>query len=357
MKFRMRYLTILMVAGCVVAGCGPADSSGGGSGGSSASGGQTGTGSGGSGSGGMTASGGSASGGSTASGGSGSGGSSSSGGAVGSGGSASGGAAGGAVGSGGSAGGAVGGHTNGGKTGTAGAAGGGTGTGSGGAAGGASGAYNPCPATGACKVLPLGDSITEGIGSTGTAAGGAYRVDLFSRAVMAGKNLTFVGPKMAGPTTVAGMPFPKQHAGYSGYTVAQISKGTDPYKGGVQGAPNIVLIHIATNDINLGMVSGAADRESKLVDDLLTDLPNALIVVGKTIPFQNNDARVATHNNALTPLIQSKIAAGKHVLLVDLNTGFPASDGFNDFVHPNNTGYAWMAGKWFDGIKNFLGPL
>src|SRR5437870_545913 len=52
-------------------------------------------------------------------------------------------------------------------------------------------AYAPCPATAAtaCAVLPLGDSITEGYLPTG--ANGGYRVELFSQAVQAGKNITF----------------------------------------------------------------------------------------------------------------------------------------------------------------------
>jgi len=379
MKNWLRLLVLTTATGCLALGCGPADGGAGGTGGKS--GGSGGSGSGGSGSGGSasggstgtggSASGGSSSGGSTGTGGSASGGSSS-GGSTGTGGSASGGSSsGGSTGTGGaSGGGGAGGSMGGGAGRTTGGAGGGTagrnGTGGGGAVGtggsagapgGSSGAFNPCPATGACKILPLGDSITEGVGSSGTEAGGSYRVSLFSRAVMASKNLTFVGPQMAGPTTpVAGMTFPRQHDGWSGYRIDQISKGTNPYSKGVQAAPHIVLIHIATNDLTQGMVGTAAMRVSKLVDDLIADLPNALIVVAKIIPFQNGDANVATFNNGMAPMIQSKITAGKHVLLVDLNTGFPQS-GFSDNLHPNNTGYAWMAGVWYDAIKTFLAPL
>jgi hypothetical protein len=50
--------------------------------------------------------------------------------------------------------------------------------------------------------------------------------------------------------------------------------------------------------------------------------------------------------------VQSRASQGKHVLLVDMYTAFPA-DGLSDFVHPNKTGYDWMAGVWYKAI----GPL
>ena len=40
-------------------------------------------------------------------------------------------------------------------------------------------------------------------------------------------------------------------------------------------------------------------------------------------------------------------ANGENVSLVDLNTNYPAGQ-FGDPVHPNDTGYAWMAGQWFN---------
>jgi hypothetical protein len=62
-------------------------------------------------------------------------------------------------------------------------------------AGGGSSGYNPCPATGACKILPLGDSITDGIGFSG-----GYRVRLFQLALEDDKEITFVGGSMNGST-------------------------------------------------------------------------------------------------------------------------------------------------------------
>ena len=38
------------------------------------------------------------------------------------------------------------------------------------------------------------------------------------------------------------------------------------------------------------------------------------------------------------------------LIIVDLNTGFPAGDISSDNVHPNVMGYAWMGDKIYDAI-------
>ena len=69
--------------------------------------------------------------------------------------------------------------------------------------------------------MPLGDSITDGVGSSGS--GGGYRPELLRLSITAMKNITFVGRKLNGPNSVMvnGMTktFPRNHEGYSGYTI------------------------------------------------------------------------------------------------------------------------------------------
>src|SRR5512141_709254 len=64
-----------------------------------------------------------------------------------------------------------------------------------GSAGAAPVAYSPCPTDGSpCKIMPFGDSITDGFGVPG-----GFRVELFRLAHQAGKNVTFVGTGSNGP--------------------------------------------------------------------------------------------------------------------------------------------------------------
>jgi lysophospholipase L1-like esterase len=168
---------------------------------------------------------------------------------------------------------------------------------------------------------------------------------------MASKKLTFVGAEMNGPSTVAGMTFPKRHSGYSGYTIAQIT-ASNIYDPAINMAPNIVLLHIGTNDMYM-TPAGAPMRLATLVDKLTTSLPSALIVVAKIIPYRANNSAVNTYNTGITPLMQDRIAAGKHIVFVDQNTAFPDGE-LGDGVHPNIDGYKRMAGVWFNAIKDVL---
>jgi lysophospholipase L1-like esterase len=258
-----------------------------------------------------------------------------------------GGGAGGAAGGGAGTGGAGGGAGTGGAGGGAGTggAGGGAGTGSGtGGSGGAPG-FDPCPTSGSCRILPLGDSITTGIGFAG-----AYRVELFRLAVADGKDLTFVGSLTNGPTTVSGVPFPRAHEGHNGWTIAQVDDIVPSPALDVD--PHIVLMHIGTNDLS-SSAAGAPDRLGTLIDGIVAELPNALLVVSNLIPRSGATDAVATFNAAVPVLVQDRAAAGKHVIFVDQFTGFPTEE-LTDGFHPNEAGCNFMGARWYAAISSYL---
>jgi len=221
---------------------------------------------------------------------------------------------------------------------------GGSGT-SGGSSGGSSG-FDPCPATGDCKVLPLGDSITFG---TPTNMGG-YRVELFSKAVGDNLHITFVGSQSNGPAMVAGKAFPKGNEGYPGITTANLDsqhvKGT-----ALKDMPQIILLHIGTN--NVSQANAATDLE-KIIDDLLAAAPNSLLAVASIIPLPSSSAAVTKYNMGIPALVKKKADAGKHVIFVDQFADFPTSE-LTDGVHPtDDKGYPRMGDKWYAAIKPYL---
>ena len=239
--------------------------------------------------------------------------------------------------------------------------------GSGGAAGGGGGtvAVMPCPATGDCKVMPVGDSITwKGY------CDGAYRADLFKLALTDAKHMTFVGRQMDGPdsVTVGGIttPFPKNHEGYSGYTIDSgggrtgISTLIDAAL--TTNPPHIVLLMIGTNDVDNNLsLDTAPDRLGALMDRITTGAPNALLVVAQIVPTQSAtiNTRVETFNSAIPGLVQSRVAAGKHIVMVDMYGAFVANPNYmtalmTDRLHPNEAGCMVMATTWYDGIKSYL---
>ena len=211
--------------------------------------------------------------------------------------------------------------------------------------GGGSSDFKPCPAAEPCKILPLGDSITDGIGFSG-----GYRVELFNQATMDGHDITFVGGSMNGPGMVAGKTFPKNHEGHSGWTISQID-GITP-EPALNPKPHIVLLHIGTNDM-YQTPSGVPERLGTLIDQIVTTLPDSLLVVSNIIPFPQGANAVSTYNAAVPGVVNMRISAGKHIILVDQFKGFPTNE-LGDGVHPNQAGYTRMAGVWYDGIKDYL---
>lgn len=212
--------------------------------------------------------------------------------------------------------------------------------------------------------MPLGDSITDGFGTPG-----GYRVELYRTALMQDRHLTFAGRNMNGPSTImvgtTAVSFPMGHEGYSGYTIDPSSRsGISPLTDGAISAakPHIILLMIGTNDIDLNVdVASAPVRLGALLDKVTGDAPNALLVLAKITPLQDDDvnARVRTYNDAMAALVQARVAAGKHIRLVDMYARFTADTNFKtallaDKWHPNPAGYQVMSAVWYDAIASVL---
>jgi len=226
-------------------------------------------------------------------------------------------------------------------------------------------AYHPCPTDGSpCKVLPLGDSITFGVNDEGN---GGYRGPLFASAVAAGKKLTFTGSLSNGPTTVSGQMFPRRNEGHSGWGISEVTPysggnagiatvvPTPAFSAGSGGTPNIILLHIGTNDATNFSAAQMTSDLSGFLDKIIANAPNAYLVVAQIIPlgYGTNDT-IKTYNQSIPGLVQQRVNAGKHVKLIDMFTGFtPATMLGSDNIHPNSTGYKFMADHWY----SVIGPL
>jgi lysophospholipase L1-like esterase len=282
-----------------------------------------------------------------------------------SGGAGFGGAGGGGAGIGGAASGGtgVGGAGGGGASNATAGAGGSAGQGGGAGTGGVA-AFNPCPTAGAaCIVMPLGDSITDGVGSS--APGGGYRVQLFHDAVQAHKALTFVGSATDpnGPAMVDGKTFPRNHEGHPGYTIdnSATTSGISPLvdQSLATNHPQIILLMIGTND--LSDLANAPTRLAALLDRMINDAPNALLVVAQINPTRDDGANsiIRTYNDAIAGLVQTRAANGKHITTVDMYAAITAqtsyrTDLMSDFLHPNDAGYVVMGDVWYAAIQSYL---
>ncbi len=213
----------------------------------------------------------------------------------------------------------------------------------------------PAPRT----ILPLGDSITFGDGSSD---GAGYRSRLFERALAAGKSLTFVGSQRDGPQAVCGKPFSAAHEAHPGCTIGG---------GSVLGVLDIVglwlrkssadfvLLLIGTNDLSFGHdARSAPERLGRLLDVIAVHAPRSSLFVGQLVPSRDEalNQEIERFNAALPSLVVARRRHGRDLTLVDLHTPFVQRPDYKettlvDRLHPSDLGHALIANAFFGGLR------
>jgi lysophospholipase L1-like esterase len=191
------------------------------------------------------------------------------------------------------------------------------------------------------RIMPLGDSLTWGKGSSG---GSGYRADLFGRLTAAGVAVDFVGTRHTGAGADA------DHEGYPGWRIDQIADHVDDWL--AQDAPDVVLLDIGTNDyVQHRDLPFTTERLAGLIDRILADAPNARIVVAKLLVIAGAERSLGVEAfNAALPWIAARHA--DRVTVADMSRISAASTV--DGVHPRDAGYRQMAYQWFQALRGVL---
>jgi len=201
---------------------------------------------------------------------------------------------------------------------------------------------------GGVRIMPLGDSITDGVQTPG-----GYRIGLWQRFVAGGYREDFVGSLSNGPAALGD----HDHEGHSGWRIDQIDANIVSWLRNT--TPHTVLLHIGTNDILQNVdVANAPNRLSGLIDHITATAPTAEVFVATIIPLANSgqEQAVQRYNAAIPGIVQGKVAAGKHVHLVDMHSALTAAD-LVDGVHPTAAGYDKMATVWFTALRSVPGSI
>ena len=202
-------------------------------------------------------------------------------------------------------------------------------------------------AAGAIKVMPLGDSITDGFNVPG-----GYRIQFYNRLVADGLtgSLDFVGSSSNGPASL----LDREHEGHSGWHIADISNNINTWM--TSANPSIVMLMIGANDVLHSQSVGAPDRLSALIDLICAKLPaGGKLYVAKITPLTDPtyNTLVNEYNATIPGIVQTKVSQGKPVYLVDMNTAITTAD-LADGIHPSEAGYTKMGNTWYAIIKNDL---
>jgi lysophospholipase L1-like esterase len=200
------------------------------------------------------------------------------------------------------------------------------------------------------RILPLGDSITEGKSGHAT-----YRYFLWHHLLDAGHNIDFVGSQDGVSRGQPKYPdFDQDHEGHSGFTANKVALSVRSW--GQQASAQIVLIHLGTNDVIKGQSNGSTRRDlAKVIDELRLANPQIQILLAEIIPIQGKEAVVQDLNVAIRALAQEKNSPSSPVIAVDQYAGFDVNTDLYDGVHPSESGYAKIATRWFDGLQTLLG--
>ncbi|KAL8702184.1 MAG: hypothetical protein Q9201_004539 [Fulgogasparrea decipioides] len=196
------------------------------------------------------------------------------------------------------------------------------------------------------RVLPLGDSITWGKGSSD---GNGYRLALATLTKKDGNNLRYIGHVESG--TMAN----NQHEGHSGFEIVAVSAmGRPDYAE----RPNVVLLMAGTNDILRELdVGNAPERLGVLIGDIVTACPEAAVLVGTLPPLDHpyvnpklSDKETIAFNTVLEGIVAKLATGGNQVALVDMGRVTTRHIHATDGIHPTDEGYALIAAAWHDGL-------
>lgn len=200
------------------------------------------------------------------------------------------------------------------------------------------------------RIMPLGDSITQANKNHNS-----YRRLLWLQLRKANYNVDFVGSSrenMGGTSPQSD--FDQDHEGHWGWRVDQILDHIDVWASISQ--PDIVLIHLGTNDIIHNQSSESTIAElRKLIETLRGINPRIKMLIAQLIPCGKR-AKIQQLNKLIVKLAKDTNTQESPVIAVDHFSDFNAKAGKDtyDGCHPNESGEKKMAERWFNALKNVL---
>ncbi len=199
------------------------------------------------------------------------------------------------------------------------------------------------------RIMPVGDSITKGVGGSGDNRG--YRKPLYNL-LKNSYSVDFVGSQVHGDGT-----FDENHEGHPGETAEFIKGNISNFLSAAN--PNIVILHIGTNDISDGVATNDIVSD---IDVTLTRIwnfnPGVQVLLCSVAPRISNDPATQQLGQGIQNLVSSR-SSNNPVTFVDIYQTISWREGWEKFamadsVHPNDTGYQLMADALFETLRPLL---
>lgn len=199
------------------------------------------------------------------------------------------------------------------------------------------------------RIMPLGDSITQADRNHNS-----YRRPLWLELRAAGYDVNFVGSTRSNYLGNAPKAdFDQDHEGHWGWQVDEVLTQIDRWSQAAK--PDIVLIHLGTNDILRGQSFESTIAELKeLIQRLRQQNPRLKILLAQLIPSSGSEALTQQFNQQVAALARSTNSQSSPIILVDQFSGFDAKQDTYDGLHPNESGEQKMANRWFQALQKVL---
>ena len=205
------------------------------------------------------------------------------------------------------------------------------------------------------KIMPLGNSITMGISSNYPYTG--YRDDLYNLLINDGLNFDFVGSLQNGDP----FQFDVDHEGHSGCRAQDINANINVWLN--DSSPNVVLLHIGTNDISANESNQDNINEiESIINKIYNYNSQTTILLCSIIPRKDDKNNKTIELNVLiNQLVNQKIGEGYNIYYVDQYSAFTSNGNWqneymSDYLHPNDDGYYLMAVTFFNVLANIFNP-
>lgn len=194
------------------------------------------------------------------------------------------------------------------------------------------------------RYLPLGDSITDGYPQ----GAGGYRTLLWQQLVQQdGDSIDFVGSQSGGPPELGD----RDHEGHRGWCIdgpcgGHPERTVAPKVQGwiTQYRPDIVSVHLGTNDLNKGAGGvETARRLDRLVGSIYAVDPDVHVILVQIVAGEEKPEQHAIYAGAVLTVARRYQAEGRPLTVVDMSRLLTMPTHFVDGIHPTQFGYDLMA--------------
>ncbi|OUM60368.1 glycoside hydrolase family 11 protein [Piromyces sp. E2] len=218
------------------------------------------------------------------------------------------------------------------------------------------------------KIMPIGDSITFGLGEDG-----GYRKYLYKLLKDDGYKFDFVGTQGEQSATVEidgkTYTYDDNHDAYSGFTMLQQPNSWSNDSGLYEKLikkdavkmqyPDVILLLIGTNDMTASREMKPCENDLHSLLDYFYRANKEVTVLLGSIPefreYGGTAEKVANYNSVVQKVAKDYASEGKNVKFVDIHGALNGmKDIGEDKLHPSGKGYEKIAKAWYKALKKVL---